>query len=66
MAVSLRLLRALADVASSTPVAAFRAGMAERGRRIVAGCAENLGEHELRQMRGRLDTLENIAAGAPE
>jgi uncharacterized membrane protein len=66
MAVSLRLLRALADIASSTPVQEFRAGMAERGRRIVAGCAEKLGEHELRQMRSRLETLQKIAAATPE
>jgi len=61
MAVSLRLLRALADIAASTPVAEFRAEMLECGRRIVAGCAEKLGEHELRPMRGRLETLEEIA-----
>ena len=66
MAVSLRLLRALADIGSSTPVPEFRAGMAERGRRIVAGCAERLGEHELRQMRSRLETIEKIADAAPE
>jgi len=62
MAVSLRLLRALADIAESTPKKDFRAGMVERGRRVVAGCAERLGEHELRQMRRRLETLEAIAA----
>ena len=66
MAVSLRLLRALADIGSSTPVPEIRADMAERGRRIVDGCAEKLGEHELRQMRSRLETLEKIAASAPE
>jgi len=66
MAVSLRLLRALADLAASTPVREFRAGLAERGRRIVAGCAERLGEHEVSQLRRRLETLEKIAEGAPE
>jgi uncharacterized membrane protein len=60
-AVSLRLLRALADIATSTPVPDLRAELVERGRRIVAGCAERLGEHELIQMRPRLETLEKIA-----
>ena len=64
MAVSLRLLRALADIAASTPVREFRCDLAERGRRILAGCAERLREHELRQMRLRLDILENIAIAA--
>ena len=66
VAVSLRLLRALAEIGSSTPAPEIRAEMAERGRRIVAGCAERLGEHELRQMRSRLDTLEKIAAAAAD
>ena len=66
MAVSLRLLRALADIGSSTPVPEIRADLAERGRRIVDGCAEKLSEHELRQMRSRLETLEKIAATARE
>jgi uncharacterized membrane protein len=64
MAVSLRLLRALADIAASTPVREFRCDLAERGRRILAGCAERLREHELRQMRSRVDILESIATAA--
>jgi len=66
MAVSLRLLRALADIAASTPVREFRCDLAERGKRILAGCAERLREHELRQMRLRLDILENIATASPD
>jgi uncharacterized membrane protein len=66
MAVSLRLLRAFADIGSSTPVIEIRAGLADRGRRIVDGCAERLGEHELHQMRSRLETLEKIAAAPPD
>jgi uncharacterized membrane protein len=65
MAVSLRLLRALADIAATTPAREFRGDLAERGRRIVAGCSERLGEYELRQMRGRLEMLESIATAAP-
>ena len=61
MAVSLRLLRALGDIAVSTPDLQYRRTLAERGRRIVAGCAQKLGEHELREMRVRLATLERFA-----
>jgi hypothetical protein len=66
MAVSLRLVRALTDIAASLPVRTLRAGLAERGRRIVAGCGHRLGEHELSQMRHRLQMLEDIAAATPE
>lgn len=60
MAVSLRLLRALGDIAVSTPEDIYRRTLAERGRRIVAGCAQKLGEQELREMRVRLATLERL------
>jgi len=65
MAVSLRLLRALGDIAVSTPDLPYRRTLAERGRRIVAGCAQKLGELELREMRVRLATLERFAT-APD
>jgi uncharacterized membrane protein len=58
MAVSLRLLRALGDISTTTDQE-IRRTLTERGRRIVAGCAENLGEVELRYMRTRLVVLEN-------
>jgi len=64
MAVSLRLLRALAISAASTPLPDLRAGMVERGRRIVTGCEERLGEHELRPMRTRTGNAGRIAAAA--
>ena len=60
MAVSLRLLRALGDIAVSTPDPLYRRTLAERGRRIVAGCAQKLGEQELREMRVRLAALERF------
>jgi uncharacterized membrane protein len=60
MAVSLRLLRALGDIAVSTPDPSYRRTLAERGRRIVAGCAQKLGEQELREMRVRLAALEGF------
>jgi len=59
MAVSLRLLRALGDISTTTTDQEIRRTLTERGRRIVAGCAENLGEVELRYMRTRLVVLEN-------
>jgi len=61
MAVSLRLLRALGDIAVSTPAPQYRRTLAERGRRIVAGCAERLGEQELSEMRVRLAALQRLA-----
>jgi uncharacterized membrane protein len=57
VAVSLRLLRALGDIAATTPDPEHHRTLLERGRRVVAGCAEKLGDEELRTLRARLDTL---------
>jgi uncharacterized membrane protein len=62
VAVSLRLLRALGDIASSTPDPEFRRILVEREVRIVAGCAEKLGEEELRGLRARQAALESFTA----
>jgi len=62
VAVSLRLLRALGDIASSTPDPEFRRILVERGVRTVAGCAEQLGEEELRDLRTRQAELESFTA----
>jgi uncharacterized membrane protein len=65
VAVSLRLLRALGDIAASTPDAEFRRILVERGMRIVAGCAEQLGEEELGKLRARqmaLGSFHDLAA----
>ena len=62
VAVSLRLLRALGDIAASTPDAEFRRILAEQGMRTVAGCAEKLGEEELRELRARQAALESFTA----
>ncbi len=61
VAVSLRMLRALADIAGTRPDPEFRRLLFEEGRRIVEGCAEKLGEEELRPMRTRLFALEKLA-----
>jgi len=60
VAVSLRLLRALGDIAASTPDAEFRQILVEHGMRVVAGCAEKLGEEELRELRVRQAAMESV------
>ena len=60
-AVSLRLLRALGDIATTTPDTKFRKAIHERGKRIVEGCAEKLGEEDLRSLRVRLSALERLS-----
>ena len=62
VAVSLRLLRALGDIAASTPDGEFRQILAERGWRTVAGCAEKLGPDEMRELRTRQAILESRSA----
>jgi hypothetical protein len=62
VAVSLRLLRAIGDIAASTPAPEFRRILVERGLRIVAGCAEKLGEEELRALLARQAAMESFTA----
>ena len=62
VAVSLRLLRALGDIAASTQDPEFRRILVEQGMRTVAGCAEKLGEEELRELRVRQAALETFTA----
>jgi hypothetical protein len=54
------MLRALGDIAWTRPEPALRRALYEEGRRIVEGCAEKLGEEELRPMRDRLAALEKL------
>ena len=58
--VSLRMLRALSDIATTTQTPAFRQALAQRGQRIVAGCTERLKEEELKEIHGRLSALERL------
>jgi uncharacterized membrane protein len=62
VAVSLRLLRALGDVAWTNHDPAFRRALCAEGRRIVEGCSEKLGAEELSPMRARLSALEKFIA----
>ena len=64
VAVSLRLLRALGDIAACTPDPEVRRILVDNGTRIVGGCAEKLGEEELRGLRARQAELESFAAAA--
>jgi len=61
VAVSLRMLRALSDLATTIPDQAVRLTLVERGRQIVAGCAGPLAEEELDKLRVRLSALERLA-----
>jgi uncharacterized membrane protein len=65
MAVSLRLLRALRDIAMTFPDPSWRQTLYERGKRVVEGCAERVSEDELKPLRVRLSELENVTA-APQ
>ena len=58
VAVSLRILRALSDIAATVSDPAWQQTLAARGRRIVAGCAAELGEDDMRELRTRLAFLE--------
>jgi len=60
VAVSLRMLRALGDIAITTGDQSARRILTERGRRIVSGCAERLDEQELKEIRVRLASLETL------
>jgi uncharacterized membrane protein len=60
-AVSLRLLRALNDIASVTRNRELRHELWVRARGIVEGCSKGLSEEDVRPMRARLAALEKIA-----
>jgi uncharacterized membrane protein len=60
VAVSLRMLRALGDISLTIPDMEERQLLADRGRRIVAGCAAQIGEEEVRELRARQASLEKL------
>jgi uncharacterized membrane protein len=63
-AVSLRLMRALGDIASMAAAPAVRGLLLEHGKRLLAGCAGHLQESDLERLRQRLKPLEAGIAGA--
>ena len=58
IAVSLRLLRAFDDIASTCGDPRIVESLVVRGRRIVAGCAERLSPDQIEKLRQRLGELE--------
>ncbi len=62
LAVSLRMMRALADIAVTLPDPEDRRTLVERGRRVVEGCAQKLGEQEMKELRTRQAGLERLFA----
>ena len=62
VAVNLRMLRALNDIASTLPEWQPTECLVAIGRRIVAGSAEQLNDSEIVEMRARLVTLERRTA----
>ena len=65
VAVSLRMLRALGDIAATTEDAEIRRLLMDRANRIVVGCTERLGEQELAEIRSRRLGLQSILGAAP-
>jgi uncharacterized membrane protein len=65
LAVSLRLLRALNDIAAAGAGADRLRKVHELGVRIVQGCSEKLSEEEMAPMLARLESLEKLIAEAP-
>jgi len=57
VAVSLRILRALGDIAATIRDPQIHQIVLDRANRIVAGCAERLGEPEMTEIRARLSAL---------
>jgi len=64
VAVSLRLLRALGDIATGNTDSGVRRILAEWGSRVIEGCAEGLREEELRPIRVRQAALEKLLAAS--
>jgi len=60
VAVSLRILRALSDIASTLPADGSKRTLVEFGRLLVSGCSEKLGNEVLKEMRSRIAFLEKL------
>jgi uncharacterized membrane protein len=60
-AVSLRLMRALNDIASTVDEPTIQRALLERGRRVVEGCSLQLQNDDLERLRRRLAQLEVAA-----
>jgi uncharacterized membrane protein len=60
LAVSLRLLRAFGDIAATTRDPRYQRILAERARRVVSGCAENLTDEDLHSLQIRLNAVSRL------
>lgn len=60
VAVSLRLLRALGDIAVTTRDPLYRRALAAEARRVIAGCAEKLGQEDMYALQTRLNSLSEL------
>jgi uncharacterized membrane protein len=60
VAVSLRLLRALGDIARTTQDREIHQMLVDQGNRIVAGCAERLDRDEMTEIRARFSALQKM------
>jgi uncharacterized membrane protein len=65
-AVSLRLMRALGDLASTISEPMLRRRLIDRGRRILAGCSGRLQEDDFQRLQGRLSILKTGMAEEEE
>jgi uncharacterized membrane protein len=63
VAVSLRLMRAFSDIASTTEHVDLRVKLLERGRRVATGCAGPLTADDLTKLQQRLAALAGIVGG---
>jgi uncharacterized membrane protein len=61
VAVSLRLMRAFNDIASTTRHTDIRTRLLERAQRVMAGCAGHLPKDELARLQQRFDAFETTA-----
>ena len=66
VAVSLRLLRAFDDIASTTQHADMRTRLLERARRVTAGCAGHLPKDELVKLQQRFAAFETVIVARAE
>jgi uncharacterized membrane protein len=60
IAVSMRLLRAFADIATATQDLTLRSMVLERAKRVVVGCEHRVEPEELKPMLVRLTALERV------
>ncbi len=66
VAVSMRLMRAYHDIASTTPHADLRTRLFERAERVTSGCAGHLPKDELIRVQRRFAALETIVAAGSQ